>query len=51
MRDAVTIYKYKQNDVLKVSKRKVFHAFVIGYHNSVRVQLLITNLYSLVQVT
>ena len=30
MKDAVTLYKYKLTDALKISKRKVLHAFVIG---------------------
>jgi endo-alpha-1,4-polygalactosaminidase (GH114 family) len=30
--DAVTIYKYRNKDLLKTSKRKVFNCFVIGHH-------------------
>jgi hypothetical protein len=30
MKDAVTLFKYKLTDALKVSKRRVLHVFVIG---------------------
>lgn len=36
MKDAVTLFKYKLTDALKVSKRKVLHAFVIGNVPAVR---------------
>jgi hypothetical protein len=29
-RDAVQVFKYKESDVLKVSKRKVFNCFIVG---------------------
>lgn len=30
-KDAITIYKYKIKELLKVSKRKVFNCYVIGH--------------------
>lgn len=30
LKDAVQAYRYKESDVLKVSKRKVFNCYVVG---------------------
>jgi hypothetical protein len=30
-KDAITIYKYKIKDLLKISKRKVFNCYVVGH--------------------